>query len=166
MKRSRGKWAVLTILAGLCLWALPAVAGNNSRVGWDPVSEFGWEADAKNVVRFTTTTVSANTAVCLVSTHTAGNFVVPSAVSMAPVQTSSTTVTFGGRAYMVFQVVSSTVNVSVDFDTVSLSTTTSPYLTQGQWWSPDDPVAWQGQVCLQAPGLFTVTGWYWGLRPR
>lgn len=144
-------------------------AAENRRVAWEPVATFGWEADLRNIVRFTTTTTSANVQVCVVSTHTAQSLTVPSNVTYEPVQTSSTTNTWGGRSYSIFQVVATgaaTDHVNVDYGTVSLSTTTSPYLTVGQWFSPDDPVANQGPVCLMSPSTFTVTGWYWEARPR
>lgn len=161
------KWGILSILGALTF--LPLLgwgAGENRAPQWEPTAVFGWETDQRHVVRFTTTTTAGNQQVCLVSTHTAFSLTVPSDVGFSPTQTSSTTYTWGGRAYMAFQVVSATSNVSLDFGTVNLSTATSPYLTQGQWFSPDDPVAWQGPVCLVSPSTFTVTGWYWMPRAR
>jgi len=161
---------MVPILAGLGVLTLLSLksfgAGENRAIGKDPVEIHGWESDSRFVVRFTTTTGTANGPVCVVSTHTAVSFIVPSTTSFSPSQSSSTTYTWGGREYMSFQVVSAASNVSVDFGTVDLSTTTSPYLTQGQWFSPDDPVAWQGPVCFQSPSTFTVTGWYWTARAR
>ena len=158
-------------LAGLAVMIL-SVCGwcaENRPVHWEPTAAFGWESDSRHLVRFTTTTTAANTTVCVVSTHTAYSLTVPSDVTFSPVQTSSTTNTWGGRSYLNFQVVdtpAATDHVSFDFRTVDISTNTSPWLLEGQWLSPDDPVAWQGEVCFKAPSTFTVTGWYWMGRPR
>lgn len=138
-------------------------AADQFPVGKAPVARYGWVADQRNVVRFSTTTAAASTAICVVSTHTAGNFLTVSGMNYLPTQTSSTTVTGGGRGYVMFQIVdtpNATDRVAVDLWSAGLSVTSSPYLLEGQWWSPDDPVAWQGPVCLISATTFTVTGWY------
>jgi hypothetical protein len=54
----------------------------------------------------------------------------------------------------------------VDLRAVDISTNTSPRLSNLDWFSPDIPVAWQGELCLMSPSTFTVTGWYWNARAR
>lgn len=160
---------ILGLLVLGVLFGSPASAAENRRIGWEPTATFGWEAGAGNMVRFTTTTTAANAVVCVVSTHTAYSLMVPSDVTFSPVQTSSTTNTWGGRQYVNFQVVdvAGTGNfVSVDLTRLDISTNTSPRLTDLDWFSPDQPIAWQGELCLQSPSTFTVTGWYWNGRSR
>lgn len=152
-------WLLMSFFV-VSVWVGWVEAGDNRDAPRLDVADRFSPMDNRWKVRVTTTTTAANTAVCLVSSHTVINFVVPSSATFSPSVASSTTTTYGGRNYFTFQVVRGASNVSVDFDTVDLSTTTSPFLTEGQWFSPDDPVAWQGMVCLMSPSTFTATGWY------
>ena len=121
--------------------------------------------DDRFMVRFSTT-VPANTATVILSTAAPRNLVVPSGINFSPSITSSTTVTYGGRAYTILQVTSGASNVHVDLNRVDISTNTSPFVTAGQWWSPDDPVAWQGEIVMKSTSQFSVTGWMWFEKPR
>lgn len=141
-------------------------AQNHRNVATEPVANFGWEADMRHLVRFTTTTTAANTVACVLSTGTVGNLQDSGTGTFSPTIASSTTVTYGGRGYTVVNVISAASAVSVDYGSVYISTTTSPRLTQGDWWSPDDPIIWQGPLCFMSPSTFTLTGWFWFQRPR
>ena len=158
------KLFALILLLTPCL----ALGADNRGVARDDVANRLWTAPDAHRVRFTTTTASPNAIVCLVGTMTATNLVVLSthSVSYSPTITSSTTVTYGGRSYMMFQVVGGSRNVHVDYSHGNLSTTNSPYLTVGQWYSSDDPVAHQGPVFATSIATFTVTGWIWFDRAR
>ena len=171
MREGKGR-AFLIVLGVVGVLALltPGVeaAQNNRNVATEPVANMGWEADLRYTVRFSSTTAAANTKFC-VSTMTVGDLTYSTTTyrgSFSPELGTSTTTTYGGRAYTSLQVISAASNVSFDFNVVDISTTSSPYLTQGQWFSPDDPVAWQGSFCLMSPSTFTVTGWMFFERPR
>lgn len=68
----------------------------------------------------------------------------------------------GGRLYMAFQAVATATNTpanlwwSLD---AGVSTTTSPYLTNGQWWPPADwPFVWQSTVTVKSTSAYTING--------
>lgn len=156
----------LGVMAVVLMPMILNAAENNRPVAGDAVKPRYWASDLKYVVRFSTT-VPIGTAVQIVSTSTFMNLVVPTGIDYSPaIASSTTTLTFGGRAYMTFQVLSGTHNVHIDFNTVDISTVSSPYLTVGQWWSPDDPVAWQGPVWVKTMAPAKITGWMWFDRPR
>lgn len=143
-----------------------AVDSNRGVSRMDVADRF-WPTDHRNLVYFSTTTTAVNTALCLVSTMTSVQLsTVSYGVSFTPVLVASTTVTYGGRAYMTFQVTGGTSNVSVGYASTVSTGAENPYLTVGQWFSPDDPVAWQGQVWLISPSTFSVSGWLFFDRPR
>jgi hypothetical protein len=163
------RWLVLAGLLGFCAMALTA-GQDNSKIGTFPTANVGWETNMRNMVRFTTTTSAANTVFC-VSTMTVGSLTYSTTTyggsfSPSAALATSTSTTYGGRGYMTLQIVGAASNVSVDLNAVDISTNTSPYLTQGQWFSPDDPIVWQGSVCLMSPSTFTATGWMFFERPR
>jgi hypothetical protein len=163
-QRSETMKKLLLILGLLALPVLGQGADNRGRSPLE-VADIFLPVDNTYKVRFSTT-VAANTNVVILSTMTLNNLVATSGISYSPSIASSTTTTYGGRLYSTFQIVSATGNVHVDFDTVDISSTTSPYLTQGQWFSADDPLSHQGPVVLRGTTQFTVTGWIWFHRKR
>lgn len=151
----------------LLLAATAGAVDSNRGVSRADVADRLWPADHRHIVYFTTTTTAQNSALCLVSTMTQVQLsTVSYGVSFTPTLSASTTTTYGGRAYMSFQVTGGSSSVSVGY-TSSVSTgPQSNYLTLGQWFSPDDPMAWQGELWLISPSTYTVSGWLLFDRPR
>ena len=151
----------------LLLAATAGAVDSNRGVSRADVADRLWPADHRHIVYFTATTTAQNSALCLVSTMTQVQLsTVSYGVSFTPTLSASTTTTYGGRAYMAFQVTGGTSNVSVGYASSISTGAASPYLSLGQWFSPDDPVAWQGQVWLISPSTFSVSGWLFFDRPR
>lgn len=168
----KGLWAVLGALGAIVVFGGGVRAGENNRnVPKAAIAKHGWDADLRHVVRFTTTTASANVQF-FVSTMTVGSLTYSTATyggSFDPTLATSTSTTYGGRDYMILQIVDIAGTgsfVAVDLNTVNISTNTSPRLAEGDWWSPDDPISWQGPVGLMSPSTFTATGWIYFQRPR
>ena len=116
------------------------------------------------------TTTVAGTITLLVGTHTAQNFVVASGVNYttgpatAAGFATSTTTTYGGRAYAAFQVITATEVVRVDIGTMSV--TGSPYYDQKDWIILDDPLAVQEPIYVYSAGTARLRGWYWTEKRR
>jgi|SRR5688572_16877282 len=107
------------------------------------------------VVRFSTTLPSANTAVRIASTQTAQSINWASGINFS----TSPTDTLGGRASMMFQIVNAAGKIHVDFTSADISTVTSPYVEQGDFFSPDNPDAYQGNVFVMGETTGVVSGW-------
>lgn len=151
----------------LLLAATAGAVDSNRGVSRVDVADRLWTADHRNVVNFSTTTSAVNTALCLVSTMTSVQLsTVSYGVSFTPVLVASTTVTYGGRAYLTFQVTGGSSPVYVSYLSTVSTGTANPYISQGQWFSPDDPMAWQGQIWLISPSTFSVAGWLFFDRQR
>lgn len=151
----------LFLVMGVVVWA------NNRGVPRQDVADRFFTADSRYKVRVTTTTSVGDATFC-VSTMTAVNLSTTSAYggTFTPSLSASTATTYGGRAYSVWQVYGSSSNVVVDLSSQDISTVTSQYLTSGQWWSPDDPMAWQGEICFKSVSTFSVTGFLYFDKPR
>lgn len=160
MKLAKGFMVLGLLLVGGAVWA-----GDNRELYGDIVKPTYREIDSRYVVRFSTI-IPANTTTMLVSTQTARSLGVAPGINYSPTLVASTTVTMGGRIYMTFQVVDAVSNVHVDLNSGDTSTATSPYLTEGQWWSPDDPVAYQGAVYARSASTACLTGYIYFAKPR
>lgn len=170
MKRWLMALGLVVLMGGRC-WA--GAQNNSAKVG-TPAAPLFESTDQRWVIRFSTV-IPANQTSLVVGTMTAKEFVlVPQvAVSTGGVSgvsalTTSTMTTFGGRRYMSLQVqgMGTTQRVSWDFSANDISTTTSNSLSNEQYWSPDDPVAWQGPIYFKSTGPVTITGQIWMMQPR
>lgn len=107
------------------------------------------------------TTVQANSTAMILSTMTFNNLTVPPDVAFTPSLTASTITTYGGRAYASMQVTSSAGNVYISVSTNVPTDGTKPFITQGTWFSLDDPISHQGPIFMKSSATFSVAGWIW-----
>lgn len=107
----------------------------------------------ENVIRFSTT-VPKEMATMIVGTMTVTQSIFADGINYSSIPSN----TAGGRKYMWLQIVDSDDFVHWDKFSVGISTNTSPYLTQKDALSPDNPIAYQGPVYLMGRSSFTVTG--------
>lgn len=159
---------LLVLMGGSC-WA--ASQNNSPKVG-TPAAPLFEATDQRWVIRFSTV-IPANQTSLVVGTMTAKEFVLAPYVAVSTGSavngiTSSTMTTFGGRRYVSLQVtgMGTTQRVAWDFSSVDTSTTTSNLLSNEQYWSPDDPVTWQGPLYFKSTGPVTITGQIWMMQPR
>ena len=68
----------------------------------------------------------------------------------------------GGRLYMAFQAVPTATNTAANLWwslDAGVSTSTSPFLTDNQWWPPADwPFVWQSTVTVKSTSAYTIRG--------
>lgn len=162
-----GFWACGFLMSGVC-WA--GSQNNSPKVG-TPAAPLFEGTDQRWVLTFSTR-IAANQTTLVVGTMTAKEFVLAPNVAYSTGAavfglTSSTMTTFGGRRYMSLQVqgMGTTQRVNWDFSSVNISTMSNS-LSNEQYWSPDDPVTWQGPLYFLSSGPVAISGQIWMHQPR
>lgn len=140
---------------GISAPAVSMAAAPSNAISKDSVALNYQAKDNCYTVRFSTTLPSANSTVQILSTQTAQSQNWTTGISFS----TSPSATLGGRASTTFQIVGATGKIHVDFTSADISTNTSPYREQGDWFSPDNPDAYQGNIFVKGESTATITGW-------
>jgi hypothetical protein len=148
-------FGAMVLLTPLSCWGANedarAVGGQDIRMNLKPKDQF-------YVITFSTT-IPANTDVLLLGDHGVSTTTVnwPSGITFSTSPARSN----GGRSYLYFQAIEGqTPNQKLHWNYgTSVSTNTSPYLTEGQGFPPATfPFVWQSSMTVRSTGTFKVGG--------